>query len=476
MEWRSLVAVLGILAALFVLIAWQKRQTKERAGAWLGYSALTLELLGLSLTVYWAVNAPDGVVLPIIFCLGFLGMIVGRAVLIPQIIKTGNFKAKFFIIVGLLIAYMALYSSGLFYAVNDAGYSAQERLESSAPAKALDAKIDMVRQRISSLATFADASRAHDEQQAIQQAHDEQQAQVNALESQLAQKRAELTACPYNYITKCIKPAKATIARLESQLNGLNNPSAGSGYAQKHDMYNGLQAHLVELQKERAALSENGQGIKSMWKPEDSMIAWLFDISEEKASQIKWLIFTFIFDFLSLMFRIVSAFIAPNDPEAERKQKFLSLLDAGLSLHQIASVIDEDDSLEIKPAKVKFSTDIPALAAGGRIESDGLIEAHAGECVLNAKATYWLDEHYPSLLDSANRGDFPAVGPANSNNANRYANEHSRQENPDKKAVGGVYQCQSCGEDYTAKTVWQKYCPVCSQLNRKRVLKAKSAQ
>lgn len=57
------------------------------------------------------------------------------------------------------------------------------------------------------------------------------------------------------------------------------------------------------------------------------------------------------------------------------------------------------------------------------------------------------------------------------------ANEHTpKQNNPDKKAVGGVYQCQSCGEDYTAKTVWQKYCPVCSQLNRKRVLKTKSAQ
>lgn len=467
MEWRTLVAVLGILAALLVLIAWQKRQSKERAGAWLGYSALTLELLGLSLTVYWAVNAPDGVVLPIIFCLGFVGMIVGRAILIPQIIKTGNFKTKFFIVLGLLVAYMALYSSGLFYAVNDAGYSAQERLESSAPAKALDSEIELVRQRISSLATFADASKAHAEQMATQQAQQTQQARITELKSQLAQKKAELSACPANYLTNCVKPLRRKIASIEAELNSLGGVSGlGSGYARKHDEYNGLQAHLVELQKERASLSQNGQGIKSMWKPEDTMLAWLFGISEEKASQIKWLIFTFIFDFLSLIFRIVSAFISPNDPEAERKQKFLSLLDAGLSLHQIANVIDDDASKpELQPAKVKFSTDIPALAIGGRIESDGLIEAHTGECVLNPTATNWLDKHYPNLLDSANRGDFPANSNANSRDVNSIPSE--------RKAVGGVYQCEHCGADYTAKTVWQKFCKKCSEANRKGFLTRK---
>ncbi len=43
-----------------------------------------------------------------------------------------------------------------------------------------------------------------------------------------------------------------------------------------------------------------------------------------------------------------------------------------------------------------------------------------------------------------------------------------------KKAVGGVYQCLDCGSDYTAKTVWQKYCPSCSQVRKKGVLQAKA--
>lgn len=33
----------------------------------------------------------------------------------------------------------------------------------------------------------------------------------------------------------------------------------------------------------------------------------------------------------------------------------------------------------------------------------------------------------------------------------------------DKKAVGGIYPCQDCGQDYTARTVWQKRCPACRE-------------
>jgi hypothetical protein len=43
-----------------------------------------------------------------------------------------------------------------------------------------------------------------------------------------------------------------------------------------------------------------------------------------------------------------------------------------------------------------------------------------------------------------------------------------------KKAVGGIYQCESCGSDYTARTVWQKFCPVCSAERKAGVLKSKA--
>ena len=42
------------------------------------------------------------------------------------------------------------------------------------------------------------------------------------------------------------------------------------------------------------------------------------------------------------------------------------------------------------------------------------------------------------------------------------------------KAVGGVYQCLECGNDYTAKVTWQKFCPSCSQERKKGVLQAKA--
>lgn len=44
----------------------------------------------------------------------------------------------------------------------------------------------------------------------------------------------------------------------------------------------------------------------------------------------------------------------------------------------------------------------------------------------------------------------------------------------EKKAVGGTYQCESCGADYTAKTVWQKFCPTCSKERKRQVLQAKA--
>lgn len=45
-----------------------------------------------------------------------------------------------------------------------------------------------------------------------------------------------------------------------------------------------------------------------------------------------------------------------------------------------------------------------------------------------------------------------------------------------KKAVGGVYQCEECGTDYTARTVWQKFCPTCSAERKAGVLKSKYKQ
>ncbi len=49
----------------------------------------------------------------------------------------------------------------------------------------------------------------------------------------------------------------------------------------------------------------------------------------------------------------------------------------------------------------------------------------------------------------------------------------NRNQMPEYKAVGGIYQCENCGNDYTAKTTWQKYCPVCSAERKAGVMKSK---
>lgn len=53
------------------------------------------------------------------------------------------------------------------------------------------------------------------------------------------------------------------------------------------------------------------------------------------------------------------------------------------------------------------------------------------------------------------------------------ANGLTKQSMPEYKAVGGIYQCENCSSDYTAKTTWQKYCPVCSAERKAGVLKTR---
>lgn len=57
--------------------------------------------------------------------------------------------------------------------------------------------------------------------------------------------------------------------------------------------------------------------------------------------------------------------------------------------------------------------------------------------------------------------------------ANSIANDVSLQTDSNRKSVGGVYACDACGAEYTARTVWQRYCPTCSQERRKGILRRK---
>ena len=471
-DWRSLLAVCGIVSALFLLIAYQNRASTERSGRWLNHSALSLELLGLALSVFWAVKAPEGAILPIIFCAGFIGMLVGRAILIPQLVKNWGTqpKASALGIVALLVAYMALYGSGLFNAVNDSGNEAQARLEASAPALALDSEITSAKERIARLAGFSNAEKAHAETQAIASFNQQAKADYQALSADLAQYRNKLANCPPNYKTNCINPAKAEIARINTLLGQVPEDKTTS-YAKKYDEYEGLQTHLTTLQNKRANLSENGEGVQSMWQPEDKMIAWLFGTTEEKASRLKWLIFTFIFDLLSLLFRIMSAIILPNDKQAQQKQKLNTLLGGGLSVEEAMNIMGGNQP-QLKPAGV----DVPKLRTGGRITSDGHAELHAPEFVLNEQATAFVDKYAPNLLEQLNllqaklnqstgvpKGAPAPIGATSIiyKDMERVASELSQIAG--RNRTGKVDSCKDCGNNFIVRTYNGTRCKPCAE-------------
>ena len=70
---ETLIATLGIIALLLALIAYQQRGHADQSRSWLGYSALTLELLAGSMAIYWSVKNGSGL-LTWIFVLGFIGL------------------------------------------------------------------------------------------------------------------------------------------------------------------------------------------------------------------------------------------------------------------------------------------------------------------------------------------------------------------------------------------------------------------
>lgn len=110
---------------------------------------------------------------------------------------------------------------------------------------------------------------------------------------------------------------------------------------------------------------------------------------------------------------------------------------------------------------------IGALFSGKREFT--LQDLQAMETQQNELKKVWTNKNAAPLMTTAN----DLLG--NDYKATSIANDVTTQENPDKKSVGGVYACISCGTEYKAKTVWQKYCPSCSQERRKGVLKAKKS-
>ena len=377
---ETLIATLGIIALLLALIAYQQRGHADQSRSWLGYSALTLELLAGSMAIYWSVKNGSGL-LTWIFVLGFIGLAVAKASIVPALSKAftdSNYPALVFAIPALIGTYGIVYFAGSFHGgIEGAGKSAQEAT-ASAPIRALDAQLEAARNKLTNLSNYADANKAAAES-----------AKAATLNSQLISARAALSRCPANYLTKCINPNQQKIDTLRNQLSTLT-------YYAGNQNYSGTQQLIADLETQRAELltggniaSESGHGA------DDKMIAWLLNIPEEKARDLKWLIFVLAFDILSLLFRFTGEFVSRGIPETRLISRQLEvLLRNGHSLSDAALMLSGQTGLISGSLTSEKRLEAPDASGSNQSENGSSSESQKTPLLDNDEQLYleWLHQ------------------------------------------------------------------------------------
>lgn len=165
MNSETLLATLGTVAIGFVLIAWQTKGNRHQTRSWLGWAALTLELLAGSMAVYWAASNGEGL-LTWVFIGGFVGLAMAKATIVSAVVTAFEkhlYPALAIGVITLLGAYTIVYFAGSFHGgMESAGRAAQEA-EASAPIRAIDAQLTAARDKLTGLSGFADGARASKE-------------------------------------------------------------------------------------------------------------------------------------------------------------------------------------------------------------------------------------------------------------------------------------------------------------------------
>ena len=377
---ETLIATLGIIALLLALIAYQQRGHVDQSRSWLGYSALTLELLAGSMAIYWSVKNGSGL-LTWIFVLGFVGLAVAKASIVPALSKAftdSNYPALVFAIPALIGTYGIVYFAGSFHGgIEGAGKSAQEAT-ASAPIRALDAQLAAARDKLTSLSSYADTNKAAVES-----------ATASKLTKQLVSARAALSRCPGNYLTKCINPNQQKIDTLQSELGGLTYYSGNQRYSGTKQLIADLETQRAEMLTGGNIASESGHGT------DDKMVAWLLNIPEEKARDLKWLIFVLAFDILSLLFRFTGEFVSRGIPETRLISRQLEvLLKSGHSLSDAALLLSGQTGLISGSLTSENPQKQPDASGSNQSENDHSSESRKTPLLDNDEQLYseWLHQ------------------------------------------------------------------------------------
>lgn len=347
MNSGSLLATCGTIAVACVLIAWQMRGEKGATRQWLGWAAVSLELLAGSMAVYWAVGNGQGI-LTVVFIFGFVGLALAKATIVSALTtayEQGKNGAMAVATLSLLGAYFIVYMAGAFHGGMESAGRATVEAEASAPVRALDAQLEVEREKLTGLSGFADSGRASNESAKAQQ-----------LQAQLSEAKSALYACPANYITNCINPAQQRVDKIRGQLNNLN-------YHTGNENYSGTKQLIADLESQRAALLSSGGGTASAkgTGADDAMVAWILDVSVEQARDLKWLVFVLAFDVLSLLFRFTGDLVSTEvDDNALRARRVKAMVMQGVSMQEIGRIIEHEKAA--LPAPDKPPETVPSKA------------------------------------------------------------------------------------------------------------------
>lgn len=244
------------------------------------------------------------------------------------------------------------------------------------------------------------------------------QAQAARLQADLQAARAALAACPKSHKSNCIQPKTAAIGEIEGRLNAVQAQIASAG------QFSRLTSERAQAAQQLAAAASGNSVAAGAVHPLFDTLGRIAGVSPMQA-QAAFLGFT------ALTVELLSA---------------LMFVWAGA----LGGKRDGDGwQVPIPPAQT-----VPALDAGGRITGEGLAHVHTNETVLNETATRFFDEHYPGLLDEANR-----LQTATRNNGYPYPTD-SPTVKPATifKTVGEVKPCARCGQPFNPKRSDKLYC------------------
>jgi hypothetical protein len=319
----------------------------RRALAVLGMAALLVGVLTASL-LYWSFGAHFAeraayAFIGVIFAAAG-GLLLPAAVALWQAERAAAAAGVFLFWLAAILP-LGLSGHAGFFSLAQSELAAQ-----SIPAQAERARLDAITARLDSSAGAGIAATALE-------------AQAQPLRAQLNEARAQLAACPPDFVKKCINPAQARLDAIRAQLAPIDAQlSAHAGYL-------ALQSERAET-LERLATVSTGVAVGGHHPLFDTLAALLgVDAGRVQAIFLAW---------SAVALELVAA--------------LAFIISGALAGQAVGPAVVTRPHLE----------PVPALDTGGRIEADGLIHAHAGEAVLNAAAVAELERIAPGLVDKLN--------------------------------------------------------------------------